>query len=147
MATLASPTVPVSWGELIDKITILEIKRNRIDLPEAQAHVVHEHRLLSGIGALALQIEAVRSLADDLRRVNARLWDIEEAIREAEAMGEFGPEFIRLAQSVYKTNDRRAALKRRINNLLGSQLVEEKSYAASTTTAEADVDLLIAPAR
>ena len=146
METLASPIVPLSWGELIDKITILEIKRERIDLPEAHAHVLHEHRLLSGIGALALQIEAVRLLSDDLRRVNATLWDVEEAIRDAEAMGDFGPEFVRLAQSVYKTNDLRAALKRRINDLLGSQLVEEKSYAAATTSAEADVDLLIAPA-
>jgi len=136
MAFLESPTVPLSWGELIDKITILEIKSERIGRAEALAHVAREHRLLSGIGALALQVEAVRLLYDELRRVNSMLWDAEDAIRDAEAKAQFGPEFVQLARSVYKTNDERAMLKRRINDLLGSELVEEKSYAGTALFAD-----------
>jgi len=143
MAFLESPAVPLSWGELIDKITILEIKSERIGRPDALAHVAREHRLLSGIGALALQVEAVRLLYDELRRVNNLLWDVEDALREAEARAQFGPDFVRLARSVYKTNDERAMLKRRINDLLGSELVEEKSYASTALFA----DSLSAPAR
>ena len=144
---LASPTVPVSWGELIDKITILEIKRERIDQPQAHAHVTQEHRLISETGALALQVEAVRLLADELRRVNVALWDVEDAIREAEAKADFGPEFVGLARLVYLTNDERAALKRRINDVLGSELVEEKSYARPTNNAVGGAFTLSAPAR
>jgi len=143
LAFLESPAVPLSWGELIDKITILEIKRERIGRPDALAHVAQEHRLLSGIGALALQVEAVRLLHEELRRVNSILWDIEDAIRGAEAKAQFGPEFVELARSVYKTNDERAMLKRRINDLLGSELVEEKSYVGTALLA----DSLSAPAR
>ena len=143
MDRLASPAVPVSWGELIDKITILEIKRERIGGAEAHAHVTLEHRLLSDMAALALQVEAVRLLYDELRRINAMLWDIEDAIREAEARVQFGPEFVRLARSIYQTNDERAMLKRRINDLLGSDLVEEKSYASTALFA----DPLSPPAR
>jgi hypothetical protein len=147
MDALASPTVPVSWGELIDKITILEIKRERITEPLAQTHIAQEHRLLSATGALALQVEAVRALADELRRVNAALWDIEDAIRAAERKAQFGPGFVRLARSVYKANDARAALKRRINDLLGSDLVEEKSYAGAAESGEEGAVTFIAPAR
>jgi hypothetical protein len=143
MDSLASPSVPVSWGELIDKITILEIKRERIGGAEAHAHVIDEHRLLSDIGALALRVDGVRLLYDELRRVNAALWDIEDRIREAEARAQFGPDFVRLARSVYKTNDERAMLKRRVNDLLGSGLVEEKSYASTALFA----DPVTAPAR
>ena len=130
---------------MIDKITILEIKRERIVEAPARAHVDHEHRLLSGIGGLALQVEAVRLPSGELRRVNAALWDIEDAIREGEARGDFGPGFVALARAVYKTNDERAMLKRRINELLGSELVEEKSYACGVPAA-AKVDPLSASA-
>jgi hypothetical protein len=136
MAFLESPVVPLSWGELIDKITILEIKRERIGRPDALAHVAREHQLLSGIGALALQVEAVRRVYEELRSVNAALWEIEDRIRAADAMRQFGPEFVALARSVHQTNDRRALLKRRINDLLGSELVEEKSYAGEALSAD-----------
>ena len=129
MEHLASPTVPVSWGELLDKLTILEIKRARIRRPEARANVEKEHRLLSATAAPALRAADLTPLLVALRRVNEALWEIEDAIREEEAEGRFGPEFIRLARSVYKRNDERAAIKRRINALLDSDLVEEKSYA------------------
>jgi hypothetical protein len=136
MALLENPAVPLSWGELIDKITILEIKRERIGRPDAIAHVAREHQLLTGIGALALQVEAVRLVYEELRSVNAALWEIEDRIRAAEASRQFGPGFVRLARSVYKTNDRRALLKRRINDLLGSDLVEEKSYLTAALPAD-----------
>lgn len=123
------PMVPVSWGELLDKITILEIKRDRIGRPEACANVARELELLSAIAAPALSTPDLAATIDALRRVNIALWEIEDAIREEEAEARFGPEFIRLARSVYKRNDERAEIKRRINGLLGSALVEEKSYA------------------
>lgn len=118
------PLVPVSWGELLDKITILEIKRDRIGDAAARGNVERELKLLTGIAAGALE----RAPLDRLRAVNAVLWDIEDAIRAEEARGSFGPEFIRLARAVYQRNDERAAIKRELNALLGSELVEEKSY-------------------
>lgn len=135
MKHLASPAVPVSWGELLDKISILEIKRARINRPDARANVEKEHRLLGRIGREALQRADVAPLFEALREVNEALWDIEDAIREEEAGARFGPEFIRLARSVYMRNDERAAIKRRINALLDSDLMEEKSYAGLATPA------------
>jgi len=129
MKHLASPAVPVSWGELLDKITILEIKRARIARPEARANVEKERGLLGAIGASALGRADVAALVAELRAVNEALWEIEDALREKEAEARFGAEFIRLARSVYQRNDERAAIKRRINALLDSDLVEEKSYA------------------
>jgi hypothetical protein len=126
---LASPEVPVSWGELLDKVTILEIKHARIARPEARANVEREHRLLGEAAGAALARKDVAPLFEQLRRINEALWDIEDAIREEEADARFGPEFIRLARSVYTRNDERAAIKRRINAVLESDLVEEKSYA------------------
>ena len=127
-----TPVVPVSWGELIDKITILEIKAARISDPARRANVVRELEALTEArdrgGALPASVEEPTC---DLRAVNEWLWDIEDEIRECEKHGDFGPRFVELARSVYKTNDRRAALKRRINDLLGSALVEEKSYKGS----------------
>lgn len=126
-----SPVIPVSWGELLDKIAILQIKRARIDRPAARANVAREYRLLRGIGAPVLRRKAVAALFSALRRVNEELWEIEDAIRQEEALAQFGAAFIQLARSVYRKNDERAALKRRINLLLESDLVEEKSYAFS----------------
>lgn len=131
MATIAAPSVPVSWGELLDKITILEIKRDRITCADARANVLREYRLLQSIGAAALNRGGVAVLVEALKRVNEALWEIEDAIREQEAARDFGPEFIRLARAVYQRNDERAAIKREINHALDSDLVEEKSYAAS----------------
>lgn len=133
----ATPTVPVSWGELLDKLTILEIKRERITRAEALRNVENEHRALATIAAPALDQAGVATEVEALRSVNVALWEIEDAIREEEAAFRFGPEFIRLARAVYHRNDERAAIKRRINALLDSELVEEKSYSsfAAATTA------------
>jgi hypothetical protein len=127
----ATPNVPVSWGELLDKITILEIKEERIADAGARANVRRELGLLRTIAAPALEERAAARLLATLRRINERLWDIEDDIRHKEAQNDFGPAFIGLARSVYKTNDQRAALKKELNTLLQSELVEEKSYAPS----------------
>jgi hypothetical protein len=124
------PCVPISWGELLDKITILEIKQDRIVAAAARANVGREYRLLRMIGSDALRMSSVARLFRELKQVNEQLWQIEDAIREQEAEARFGSEFVALARSVYQTNDRRAAIKREINCLLESELVEEKSYAA-----------------
>ena len=129
MASKVSPTVPVSWGELLDKISILEIKRERIVRADARANVMNEHRLLSGFGNMALRSDGVAPLYATLKAVNEELWEIEDAIREQEAAGTFGAEFIALARAVYHRNDERAAIKRAINEVMGSDLIEEKSYA------------------
>jgi hypothetical protein len=128
MSALATaPLVPVSWGELLDKITILEIKQDRLADVAARRNVGKElhalRRIAAGVGDTTLAGPLKR-----LRAVNERLWDIEDAIRACEARMDFGPEFIQLARAVYTTNDERAALKRQLNDLLGSELVEEKSY-------------------
>lgn len=126
----AAPEIPVSWGELIDKLTILEIKSERLESPEALANVLREIRLISRLAQDVQKDIVVAALAEELRAVNSELWDIEDAIRRKEAAGAFDDEFIRLARSVYKRNDARAALKRKINLQLDSNIQEEKSYAA-----------------
>lgn len=133
MTTLGgTPLVPVSWGEVIDKQTILEIKRARIADPAKQANVVRELRALARVTAGLDRRTDLARLRFRLTAVNRDLWEIEDAIREQEARGDFGATFIALARAVYRTNDLRAAIKREINLLLGSDLVEEKSYAAWT---------------
>ncbi len=122
--------VPVSWGELIDKITILEIKSERITDAAKLDNVRKELRLLRGRLGTSADYHELPRLAADLKDVNARLWDIEDEIRACENGGDFGDRFVTLARSVYITNDRRAELKREINVALGSNLVEEKSYQA-----------------
>jgi hypothetical protein len=120
---------PVSFGELIDKITILEIKSQRIDDAAKLANVRNELELLNATWGNApasqtdISAERARLLA-----VNERLWDIEDEIRVKESAQDFDAAFIKLARSVYFENDERAAIKREINLKLGSQLVEEKSY-------------------
>ena len=128
------PRVPVSWGELIDKLTILEIKSERLAGAEARANVGLERRLLEDAAAGRLAaVPRLQALKSELRSVNEALWDIENDIRQEEALQQFGERFVALARSVYKQNDRRAAIKRVINDLLGSVLVEEKSYAGSSS--------------
>jgi hypothetical protein len=121
--------VPVSWGELIDKITILEIKADRIGDPAKLANIRRELAALNEVRASGgpLPPEAL-ALTADLRAVNEALWRIEDEIRECERSGDFGPRFVDLARSVYRTNDRRSDLKRGLNEVLQSELVEEKSY-------------------
>jgi hypothetical protein len=128
MASLSSPWVPVSWGELLDKITILQIKREHIGDPACKANVLTELEQLKRVGAPALEHDGVPALLAQLKAVNEQLWAIEDAIRQEEQVGRFGPRFIALARSVYRENDRRAAFKRELNRLLKSELVEEKSY-------------------
>jgi len=125
-----SLSVPVSPGELLDKISILEIKAERIDDGDKHANVERELDLLTGLWhAAGLESNEITELRARLRAINERLWDIEDAIRDCERRGDFGERFVDLARSVYRTNDRRAALKRRINQRLDSTIVEEKSYA------------------
>ncbi len=123
--------VEISPGELIDKITILEIKAERMADPAKLRNVRHELDLLSGIRerAFAPSPELAR-LTSELKEVNQTLWQTEDDIRDCERATDFGPRFIALARSVYRSNDRRAALKREIGALLGSAIIEEKSYAA-----------------
>jgi hypothetical protein len=122
--------VPVSWGELIDKLSILEIKAERLRAPEAVANVRREVALLSAILAeQRTHLQELAALKAALDAVNRRLWDIEDAIREKEAAGSFDAAFVDLARSVYRANDERSRIKRRINELLRSGIVEEKQYA------------------
>ena len=122
--------IPVAPGELIDKLTILRLKAERIDDPQKAAHVRHEQALLEGIARKALPpTTEVSALWEELYQINTRLWQIEDDIRDREAAGDFGPRFVELARAVYVTNDKRADVKRRINTHLGSSIVEEKSYS------------------
>ena len=120
--------VPVSWGELIDKITILEIKAERIADADKRANVGRELALLQDRLAAAPAHAGVAALTQALKTVNTALWEIEDDIRDCERDGDFGPRFVELARAVYRTNDRRAALKRDLNDALGSAITEEKSY-------------------
>jgi hypothetical protein len=120
--------IPVSAGELIDKITILRVKAARIDASKL-ANVKKELSLLEAVAAKDLAVvPGLDALSAELEVVNAILWDVEEGKRDCERRGDFGPAFVALARQVYKDNDRRAAIKRRINDAAGSELVEEKSY-------------------
>lgn len=121
--------VPVSAGELLDKITILRIKSRRIRDADKLANIRLELDLLERTWATlgpATRMVAADELA--LQAVNEQLWDIEDRIRDKEAARSFDQEFIELARAVYHRNDERAAIKKRVNVALGSRLVEEKSY-------------------
>lgn len=123
--------VEIAAGELIDKITILEIKLDNIRDPAKRANIRREYELLNEIFRKEIvPTDALSRLTAALKEVNTELWRIEDAIRAQESAATFGAKFITLARSVYRTNDRRAALKREINVLLQSPIVEEKSYAA-----------------
>ena len=131
MTGLATPRLPAAWGEVFDTLTILEIKAERLSAPAALANVRHEAAALAAAAAPALAAEP--RLADykaQLRAVNDALWEVEDALRLKEAAHSFDDAFVELARAVYRHNDRRAALKREINQLLGSEIVEEKSYHA-----------------
>ena len=122
-------SVQTSPGEFLDKLSILEIKAERITAESRLANVRRELELLRATwSASPLAGRDVSVLTAQLRVVNEALWDIEDRIRLKEAAQAFDAEFIELARSVYRTNDRRAAIKRELNVVLGSELLEEKSY-------------------
>ena len=122
--------IPASAGELIDKITILEIKLKNIVDPVKNRNVSIELEALSKcFEENIIQSNEIEELKTNLKQVNSALWNIEDDIRKCEQAGEFGEQFLELARSVYRQNDKRAALKKEINILLGSSIIEEKSYA------------------
>lgn len=122
--------VPISPGELIDKITILEIKIERMDDPKKVANVKTELDLLEKVWQQSgySSEKMVSEKRSELKSLNEKLWVIEDALRLKESRSEFDKEFIELARSVYFTNDHRARIKKEINIGVGSDLVEEKSY-------------------
>ncbi|MEP2827654.1 DUF6165 family protein [Parvibaculum sp.] len=121
--------IEVGPGELIDKITILRIKSERMSDAAKLANVRHELTVLEEARKANLEDSAeMRRLEGDLKSVNEALWVIEDDIRQCEADKDFGSKFVELARSVYKQNDKRAAIKKEINLLTGSAIVEEKSY-------------------
>ena len=122
-------SVPISWGELVDKITILEIKMDRIHDEEKLKNIAKELRALKTVFDQGCEdTEKIKQVKSMLRVVNEQLWDIEDDIRKCEKEKDFSQRFIDLARSVYMSNDQRAALKRKINTILESELFEEKSY-------------------
>jgi len=124
-----TPLVPISWGELIDKITILEIKEVKITSNNALDNIRKELGFLSDIVSNSKGVyDAISLVKNELKEVNLNLWQVEDEIRDKEYSQEFDEEFIRLARSVYRLNDDRANLKKKINETLFSELKEEKSY-------------------
>ena len=120
--------VEVAPGELVDKLTILDIKLERIADVEKRRNVSLERRVLAEAFEHLEASSSITGLKERLRRVNEALWAIEDDIRDCERRGDFGAAFVTLARAVYKTNDERAEVKRAINLALGSRLIEEKSY-------------------
>ena len=122
-------SIPVSVGEIMDKITILEIKAERILDAEKLANVTAELDTLRPLVTHdALNTASIKALVAELKDINEALWDIEDDIREREYAKDFGEAFIALARAVYVTNDKRAEVKKQINLATGSTLIEEKSY-------------------
>lgn len=121
--------VPTAPGELIDKLTILRLKSEKITDAAKLVNVRHEMVTLQETADAAIEMtDALRRLWDELYEINADLWVIEDDIREFEARADFSAGFVALARAVYVTNDERARVKKEINLLLGSRIVEEKSY-------------------
>lgn len=129
MAEIEAVLIPVSVGELIDKISILEIKYEKVTQPQKRENIVYELTLLKQKReALKLNASQLAPLEAELDEVNRILWDVEDALRLHEKEGTFNAKFIELARMVYHTNDKRSGIKKRINLLFGSVIVEEKSY-------------------
>lgn len=127
--------IEVSLGEFLDKLTILQIKSERIADSNKLANIRKELDLLSATWARSpFGTKDINEPLARLKAINEKLWDIEDRIRTKESQGAFNQEFIELARSVYICNDERAAIKRELNVLLGSELVEEKSYAGYRRT-------------
>ena len=127
---MKTPYIPISWGELFDKITILEIKIENLKEKNALKNVKTEHDQLNTIySSNFLKDEIARNLFNDLKKINQKLWNIEDKIRDKERSKNFDKEFIELARNVYFTNDERSRIKRNINETFGSKIIEEKSYS------------------
>jgi hypothetical protein len=124
-----TPMAPISWGELIDKITILEIKKIKICSSSALLNINKEiHYLNKILSSNSNVVDVIKGLKEKLYEINLNLWQVEDNIRDKELRQEFDLDFIALARSVYRLNDARAKLKASINLVLNSELVEEKSY-------------------
>ena len=127
---MKTPLIPISWGELFDKITILQIKLENLQDKNALKNVKIEYDGLFKIYENNFRVDAnAKHLLADLKTINKTLWNIEDDIRDKERHKIFDEEFIELARSVYITNDERSRIKRNINENFGSQLIEEKSYS------------------
>lgn len=123
------PLLPVAWGEVFDKLTILEIKASKLSDPSKMVNVVRERLEIDKvIGDIQKYPAELKGLIEELRAINADLWVIEDSKRDCERQQRFDENFIELARKVYFWNDRRAAVKRAINELLGSAIIEEKNY-------------------
>ncbi|MBK4723191.1 hypothetical protein JJL56_30515 [Azospirillum sp. YIM DDC1] len=129
--TVNPPLVEIAIGELIDKLTILQIKSEHIQEPAKLKNILFEIELLNEARRQSVpESPELTRLEVELKAVNQQIWDIEDAVRDCERNQRFDEHFVALARSVYKTNDKRAAVKKRINELFNSRIVEEKSYAA-----------------
>lgn len=127
---MKTPFIPISWGELFDKITILQIKLENLKDKNALKNVKIEYEKLNSIfNEVFFENTIANQLIIDLKLINEKLWNIEDLIRDKERNKVFNKEFIELARKVYITNDKRSRIKRKINETFGSELVEEKSYA------------------
>ncbi len=131
MGHIPSVKIDAAPGELIDKITILQIKSERIDDAMKHANITYELATLTNALNLAIETSGqISELLYRLKDVNERLWETEDAIRDCERRQDFGPVFIDLARSVYRLNDVRSEIKRTINTILGARIIEEKSYSS-----------------
>lgn len=119
--------VPISNGELLDKITILQIKSDKIKDTEKQKHIIRELEELTLL-MKTLPMNDINNLFVELKEINTQLWDVEDALRDKERTAIFDNEFIQLARKVYFTNDKRSQVKLKINQISKSELVEVKSY-------------------
>ena len=127
--------IPVSPGELIDKITILKLKKLHLTSPQALINIKTELSALEEIFEIklySLLSPAIDTLISDLQDINTSLWEVEDSLRICEKNQSFDAEFVELARSVYSLNDRRAESKRKINEIFGSSIIEEKSYGNKT---------------
>ena len=122
--------IPISTGELLDKLSILEIKKDKVKDSTKLKNINHEYDLLSNLSKNLKEKDekSFNSLYEEILKVNKKLWDIEDAKRSAEKNNEFGEKFINLARNVYKFNDERAKIKLKINEILGSNIKEVKSH-------------------
>lgn len=127
---MKTPLIPISWGELFDKLTILQIKLENLKDTNALKNVkVEYYKLCKIYNNNFLEDENAKRFFNDLKQINEKLWDIEDNIRDKERNKIFDQEFIELARSVYITNDQRSRVKKKINKFFESELIEEKSYS------------------